>query len=166
MEVELGGYGLVALAAVILALCAASFWLGRRSAEVLPARSPAEGAGAGPAADVEKDLSFFDRLEKAPEIQAVPESPAATTAPAAPATAPPAAAGVEVQVFASADRNAAEALAAKLRGLGYRTRLLPADPRGESLHRVRVVGFADEAAARRAAEQLERQQGLRTWVVR
>jgi sporulation related protein len=162
MEIELGGYGLVMLGAAIVALCAASFWLGRSSARLVPGSSAAAPDQVADLGDVEKDLSFFDRLEKAPEIQAIP--PAAPAPAASRAEAPPAT-GHEVQVFASSDRQAADALVQKLRAQGLKVRLLAAAPGEPTLYRVRAYGYADEAAARQAAATLQRQQGLKTWVV-
>jgi len=163
MEVELGGYGLVMLAAVVVALCAASFWLGRSSARLVPGARAAAPDQVADLGDVEKDLSFFDRLEKAPEIQAIP--PATPVPVPARAEDPAPAGGHEVQVFASADRRAADALVQKLRAQGHKVRVLAAAPGEPPLYKVRVFGFVDDAAARQAAAALQKQQGLKTWVV-
>jgi hypothetical protein len=164
MEIELGGYGLVMLGAAIVALCAACFWLGRSSARIVPGPRSAPADQVADLGDVEKDLTFFDRLEKAPEIQAIPPA----SAPAAPprAEAPAVTSGHEVQVLASADRRAADLLVQKLRAQGHKVRVLSAAPGEPPLYRVRVFGFPDDAAARQAAAALQSQQGLKTWVVR
>ena len=163
MEIELGGYGLVMLGATIVALCAACFWLGRSSARIVPGPGAAAPDQVADLGDVEKDLTFFDRLEKAPEIQAIP--PATAAPEASRAEAPPTARGLEVQVFASADRRAADALVQKLRAQGHKVRLLAPGAGEPPLYRVRVFGFPDDAAARQAAAALQSQHGLKTWVV-
>jgi len=162
MEIELGGYGLVMLGAAIVALCAACFWLGRSSARLVPGARAATPDQVADLGDVEKDLTFFDRLEKAPEIEAIPP---ATAAPGPAQAAPATAGGHEVQVFASADRRAADALVQKLRAQGQKVRVLAAGPGEPPLYKVRVFGFESDAAARQAAAALQREQGLKTWVV-
>jgi cell division protein FtsN len=166
VEVEVGGSGLILLGLLVLALCAGSFWLGRWSARAAgppasPPAAPIEDGG-----DAADDLTFFDRLERAPELSA--QGDERTVAPPAPAAPAPAAAGgtFEVQVLASADRAAAEAVVARLQRRDYPARLVVGDRDGRAIYRVRVGGYADEAAARRAALAIEREEGLRTWVVR
>jgi len=178
LEFEVGGLGMLGLAAVIVALCVASFWLGRLS---VPARRalPPDGAAEASAAvedggDIERDLTFFDRLERAPELSAqgdeetVSPLPEETPAPEpTPATPPPTPDGpFEIQVLASAERSAADAVVIRLRGRGYPARLVVGERDGAPLYRVRVGGYPDEPAARQVAQAIERQEGLRTWITR
>ena len=166
MEIELGGYGLVVAGAAIVVLCAGSFWLGRSSARIVPGPRAATPDQMSDLGDIERDLTFFDRLEKAPEIQAIAAAvtPAASHA-AKPAPGPAVAGGPEVQVLASADRLAADTLVRKLRAQGHQVRVIAAAASESPLFRVRVFGFVDDAAAQQAAAALQRQEGLKTWVV-
>ena len=178
LEFEVGGLGMLGLAAVVVALCVASFWLGRLS---VPARRalPPDGAAEASASvedggDIEGDLTFFDRLERAPELSAqgdeetVSSPPEETPAPE-PTPAPPTPTldgPFEIQVLASAERSAADAVVIRLRGRGYPARLVVGERDGAPLYRVRVGGYPDEPAARQVAQAIERQEGLRTWVTR
>ncbi|MEE9127203.1 MAG: hypothetical protein V3U11_08685, partial [Planctomycetota bacterium] len=75
VELELGGMSLALVAVVVLALCAISFWLGRQSVpamsagilEAVPSQTDIPVVDGG---DVESELTFFDRLEKAPDLSA------------------------------------------------------------------------------------------------
>ena len=173
-EFELGGFALLLVGAGVLGLCVLSFWLGRVSVSVVPTAPRTPDAAMEDEGDLEEDLTFFDRLEQAPEISATARQPETNAARAegtrrAPegGSAGDAEAGTfTVQVLAATQRSAAEELVARLEGRGYRARLVVGEKDGERIYRVRVGGYRDETAAREAAAAIERQEGLRTWVIR
>lgn len=189
--------GLLLVALAGLGLCAASFWLGRKSVPVRPATSNPTTLSASDApieevGDLEEDLTFFDRLEVAPELSAqgaertvlppseasAQEEEAAPThepSPGPPATEPPAgpvgqdlpaAVGgpFHVQVLATTEHAGAEAMVGRLRAHGFAARLEEAQRGGMVIYRVRVGGYPDEEGARRVAQAIERREGLKTWV--
>lgn len=182
VEMEVGGSGLLLAGILVLALCVVSFWLGRWSVGTQAgAGGPAPGgaeAGIGDGGDVAEDLTFFDTLEKAPELtaqgdertSAPPKETPSAPAPSGPqrtASPPPPATGTgryEVQVLASAERAIAESLVARLSARGYPAKLAIGEKDGKPIYRVRVVGYDDESSARQAAQSIEREEGLRTWV--
>ncbi len=211
VELELGGMSLALVGVVVLALCAISFWLGRQSVpamsagvvEGVPSRTDAPVVDGG---DVESELTFFDRLEKAPELSAQgEEKPAKKTpapsdvqpaapkptvvaqarpgtiagdlepvaAPAQPQAAPsantsPGATGgsFQVQVLATTERAAADAMVSRLQSRGFPAHLSSGEYKGQPLFRVRVGGYPDKAAAQRVAQAIQDQEGLQTWVTR
>ncbi|MGD8374538.1 MAG: SPOR domain-containing protein [Acidobacteriota bacterium] len=169
VEVEVGGSGILIASLVVLGLCAVSFWIGRWSVQAVGpatgARAPGEAASMEDGGNLDEDLTFFDRLERAPELSAQGEE-RTVTPPAEPARPASPAGPFAVQVLASAERATAEAVLAKLLRREYDARLVIGEKEGRPLYRVRVVGYADEAAAEAAARQIEKQEGLRTWVTR
>ncbi len=96
---------------------------------------------------------------------ATPEPPPRRPAPAAQASPAPRAAGrYGLQLGAFADRGHAEALAARAKGVGFPVRVVP--PSGApAVYRVRVEGFADGAAARRAADSFRSRLGITSVIV-
>jgi cell division septation protein DedD len=68
--------------------------------------------------------------------------------------------GVMIQVFASKDRAAAEAIRKRLRGKGY-TALLVSDA---GSWKVRVGPYADREEAEKSAVVLREQENLKTWI--
>ena len=187
-ELEIGGFGLLAAALLVLGMCAASFWLGRWSVQAgvgVSANGRADEAVMKEEGDVGEALTFFDGLELAPELSVQgdertelgsdapgEEKPAPETAAPAPGSASPplpAASGdgrFQIQVLASAERTAAEAVLARLQRRGYRAVVVEGEKDGRPIYRVRVGGYSDEASARRAADAIEEQEGLRTWIIR
>jgi cell division septation protein DedD len=198
VELELGGMSLVLVGVIVLALCAISFWLGRQS---VPAPPPAtadvaspEGAPVVEGGDVEQELTFFDRLEAAPDLSAQgdertvlppqeekePASPPAREASqqqepprqeqkknAAGQALPVATGGTfQVQVLATTEKEAADAMVARLKARGFPARLTSGDFKGQQVFRVRVGGYPDEAAAQQVAHAIRQQEGLQTWVTR
>ena len=208
VELELGGMSLALVAVVVLALCAISFWLGRQSVpamsagvlEAVPSRTDMPVVDGG---DVESELTFFDRLEKAPELSAQSEEKPAKKSPAPsdvkPATpnptvvaqaqpgpvarelepvatpaqqaAPsantlPGATGgsFQVQVLATTEREAADAMVSRLQSRGFPAYLSPGEYKGQALFRVRVGDYPDKAAAQQVARAIQDQEGLQTWV--
>jgi cell division septation protein DedD len=194
VEFEFGTTGVVLVSVVVLALCAISFWLGRQSVPLAPpsaqgSSASQEGAAVMDGGDVEKDLTFFDRLEAAPELSAqgdertvlpppeetkgtgvAPATPAETTPPAEEKTqaALPVAAGgaFQIQVLATTEKAAAEAMVVRLRSGGFPAQLTSGDFKGQLLFRVRVGGYADEKDARQVAQAIREREGLQTWVTR
>ncbi len=212
VELELGGMSLALVAVVVLALCAISFWLGRQSVpamsagalQAVPSQTDTPVVDGG---DVESELTFFDRLEKAPELsaqgdertvkppkktptpsdiqpaapkptvvaQARPRSVAKALEPvAAPAqpqaaqsanTLPGATGGsFQVQVLATTEREAADAMVSRLKSRGFPAHLSSGEYKGQPLFRVRVGGYPDKATAQQVARAIQDREGLQTWV--
>ncbi len=200
MEFELGGMSLSLVAVVILALCAISFWLGRQSVPLSTsgASTPVAAGTSEPVVDggdVEQELTFFDRLEAAPELSAQGDERTVLPAPAekeqAPVRTPPVRTPARsepapekkkteasnalpvatggpflVQVLATTERAAAAAMVSHLKSRGFPAQLSSGDFKGQVLFRVRVGGYADESSARRVAQAITDREGLQTWVTR
>jgi cell division septation protein DedD len=202
---------LALVAVVVLALCAISFWLGRQSVpamsagvlEAVPSQTETPVLDGG---DVESELTFFDRLEKAPELSAqgdertvkpAEQTPAPSDVqPAAPkptvvaqarpdSVAEPVAAppqsqvaqsgnalpgatggSFQVQVLATTEREAADAMVSRLKSRGFPAHLSSGEYKGQALFRVRVGGYPDKAAAQQVARAIQDREGLQTWVTR
>jgi cell division septation protein DedD len=140
-EFRLEGTTLVVAVALLLAVLAGIFYLGRR----------VERSGA-----------------PAPAGAAKAEDPLAESGSApAPASQKPAAASDGpwfVQVWAGRDREAAELLVDKLQGQGYPVRLFTDRVEGDSLYKVRVGGYSGDAEARRVSGELEGKGYRGAWV--
>jgi cell division septation protein DedD len=183
-EFRLEGTTLVVAVALLLAVLAGIFYLGRR-VERSGAPAPAGAAKAedplaevtsksAPPADVDRSAGVFDRVqdERKPEpsretrerpSESAPESGSAP----APASQKPAAASDGpwfVQVWAGRDREAAELLVDKLQGQGYPVRLFTDRVEGDSLYKVRVGGYSGDAEARRVSGELEGKGYRGAWV--
>jgi len=159
---------------LVVALCVASFmlgrWVERQSAGADIAAIAEEGeARVEEGGDVARDLTFFDSLKN---DQPVPlEDPGGGRAPLKPApsraaASPPPASrrsveeGVFIQVIATAQRSAAESVRKRLRDDGY-TALMVSEG---GTWKVRVGPYADRAEAERAAVRLRNEKGLTTWI--
>jgi cell division septation protein DedD len=97
-------------------------------------------------------------------VQVASAKPAAPPAPKptpAVSAAPPAHGGLAVQVGAFAERSAANALVAKLKGAGYSAYVAPGSAKP---FRVRVGPYADRAKADAAATKLAK-LSLPTWIL-
>lgn len=183
-EFQLETRHLAFLIVLVVALCLASFMLGRwvERQNAGPAVSDAvtrpEGATVTDEGDVSKDLTFFDTLknERPAPLESAPEpaparamKPVASRAAAAsppPATPRPADSrrsvsdGVMIQVFASKDKAAADAIRKRLRARGYTALLVP----DGGSWKVRVGPYADREEAERSAAVLRQQENLKTWI--
>jgi cell division septation protein DedD len=181
-EFQLETRHLAFLIVLVVALCLASFMLGRwvERQNAGPAVSEAiarpDAAAVSEEGDVAKDLTFFDSLkndspapletvhESAPVRQAKPEpSRAASQSPSPPRASDSRRSvneGVMIQVFASRDKAAADAIRKRLRTRGY-TALLVADA---GSWKVRVGPYADREEAERSAAVLREQENLKTWI--
>ncbi|HKY32687.1 MAG TPA: SPOR domain-containing protein [Candidatus Polarisedimenticolia bacterium] len=176
-EFQLETRHLAFLIALVVVLCVASFMVGRwvERQSLGPTVSSAVSRSADPnveeGGDVAEDLTFFDSLK---EDRPVPLQASGETAPARPAASSPrppsrTAAetgrrsvneGVMIQVFASRDRAAADAIRNRLRSRGY-TALMVSE--GGS-YKVRVGPYADKEEAERSAAVLRQQENLSTWI--
>lgn len=163
------------LLVLVVALCVASFMLGRwverqsagtdidRAAEEQDARMEDGG-------DVARDLTFFDSLKNdqpvpLEEAGRAPLKPAPSRSSAAPAAREASSRrsveeGVFIQVIATAQRSAAESVRKRLRDDGY-TALMVSEG---GAWKVRVGPYADRAEAERAAVRLRNEKGLTTWI--
>jgi cell division septation protein DedD len=182
-EFQLETRHLAFLIALVVALCLASFMLGRwverqnRGPAVADLAKPEGGGQVADAGDVAKDLTFFDSLktdrpapletarETAPATRPPrPEMPVrAATAPPAPHPSDPRRSvneGVMIQVFASRDKAAAESIRKRLRTRGYTALLVP----DGGSWKVRVGPYADREEAERSAAVLRQQENLKTWI--
>ncbi len=194
VELELGGMSLALVAVVVVALCAISFWLGRQSVPAVPAgvlnSVPLQSAlPVMDGGDVESELTFFDRLERAPDLSAqgdertvkpahpAPRKPQPAKSPgrSVPVVSAPEASQVQalptatggafqIQVLATTEREAADAMVTRLKSRGFPAHLTPGTYKGQAVFRVRVGGYPDEAAAQQVARAIQDREGLQTWV--
>lgn len=95
--------------------------------------------------------------------RAVPAAPKRPAAP--PPVAAPAPGHVAIQVGAFGESEAAEALAQRLREVGYSVYVTPGATAGQARWRVRVGPFASREQAEELAGKLKREQRLPTWVL-
>ena len=162
---------------LVVALCVASFMLGRwvERQSVGPELSAmvSEG-GAGnieEMGDVSEELTFFDSLKNEQPValdaavldDRAPMPAVASGSPAAPrpdASRRSIEEGVFIQVLATAQRSAASGLRRRLRDRGY-TALMVSEA---GAWKVRVGPYADREDAERAAQRLREQEGLTTWI--
>lgn len=160
---------------LVVALCVASFmlgrWVERQSAgtDIEHAASEQEGRMED-GGDVARDLTFFDSLKNEQPVP-LEEGAAGGRAPLKPAPSRAAAApapssrrsveeGIFIQVIATAQRSAAESVRKRLRDDGY-TALMVSEG---GTWKVRVGPYADRADAERAAVRLRNEKGLTTWI--
>ena len=182
-EFQLETWHLALLVLLVVVLCVASFHLGRRveRRSLGPALSPKNSSAGSRDANIEevgdisRELTFFDTLEgngPAP-LQPPPRAPlAAAPGPARAPIASTASAGaagparrsvnegIMIQVFASKDRAAAEAVRRRLRAKGYTALLVS----GGGTHKIRVGPYADRVEAEKQAAILRDQEHLTTWI--
>ncbi|HET9480430.1 MAG TPA: SPOR domain-containing protein [Candidatus Polarisedimenticolia bacterium] len=186
-EFQLESRHLAFLVAIVLALCFASFMLGRwverrSSGPAMPAAGRPDDANIQEMGDVASDLTFFDSLKGGEPVplreESVPRE-ASTMQPSAGGSArrgvarrPPSSAsaasdpsrsvneGVMIQVFAGKDRASADAVRKKLRSRGY-TALMMSEG---GTWKVRVGPYADREEAERSAAVLREQEKLSTWI--
>jgi cell division septation protein DedD len=183
-ELRLEGVGLFVIGGVLVAALAGAFFVGRwyeRSVNPIPAAGlPSDDPLAHVVqtedpAEVDDTATFFDTMQgqqAEPDREtAQPGSPPVSAAPAgdstpSPAKSPQAGGAYFVQVFAGRDRSAAEALVQQLQSSGHAVRIFTQREGQGSLYKVRVGGFADEPAARVAAETLQKEGFAGAWVTR
>lgn len=186
-ELQLETKHLAFLIVLVLGLCVASFMLGRWVERQNPppvaaaSRAAEENGTVEDEGDVASDLTFFDTLKNDRAAPLQPAAPSEKTArPTTPRPQPSRAAvesspvtpprtpdprrsvneGVMIQVFASKDKAAADAIRKRLRGKGY-TALLVSDA---GSWKVRVGPYADREEAERSAAILRAQENLKTWI--
>ena len=161
------------------------------SAAPLPAGSDPTAAAPPPAVD---DLSYFNRLEKPNQPEAlkpVPERPAAevpvrpapaTPAPAVAAPVPaakepapaaasapsgaPAGDGYAIQVAALREHNEADAIAKRLVLKGYGAYVLTPADGTPNVYRVRIGKFKTRREAESVASKLQREEQFKPWITR
>ena len=169
-EFQLETRHLALLVLIAVVLCLGSFhlgrWVERRSG------SPAVavlGAGTEEASDgtiedmgdISRELTFFDSLH---EDTVVDDAPARARTDSVPASAPVARRsvneGIMIQVFASKDRSAAQAVRNRLREKGYTAFILSSD----GTHKVRVGPYADKEEAELQAAIIRQREDLHTWI--
>ena len=167
---------------LVVALCVASFMLGRwverqSSGADMEAIVEEGEARIDEGGDVARDLTFFDSL-KSDQTVPLETDAAGTRAPMKPTASRPAAGqaapagraasssrrsveeGVFIQVIATAQRSAADSVRKRLREDGY-TALMVSEG---GTWKVRVGPYADRAEAERAAVKLRSEKGLTTWI--
>jgi len=178
-EFQLEARHLTFLVLVVVALCVASFmlgrWVERQSLGAAPALASERGEGDGRVeemGDVAKELTFFDTLKNDKPVGLVekPGAPASSHPPAATAARTESAPapskgrsvgeGLMIQVFASKDRAPADAVRKRLRAKGYTALLVS----GGGSWKVRVGPYPDREEAERAASVLREQEKLSTWI--
>ena len=173
-EIRLEGFLLVAASALLLALLAGAFELGRA---VERWSTPGRASSASePLANVEPESAesqekptFFDTVS-GPGKEAEPSREAqakSKTAAAPPPPVPVTAGPWFVQVFVGRDRQAAEDVVRSLRAKRYPVRIdAVAEGTSGSLFKVRVGGFPTKDAADATADRLHGDGHNGTWVVR
>jgi cell division protein FtsN len=176
-EFQLETRHLAAVLVVIALMCIGAFMLGRW-VERQAHRATAEGQirsgldAAISVEDVNRELTYHRTLEgeaAPPAVAAPPPEPASPPVRVEAAAGAPGAAdapGIFVQVLATRDADAAEAVRTRLSARGYRAAVAvdPAGAGGPPLRKVKVGPFAGRAEAERAARKIEAEQGLRTWI--
>jgi hypothetical protein len=177
-EFQLETRHLTFLVFLVVALCVASFLLGRwverqSLGPTVAALAGASGAGTvDEMGDVAEELTFFDSLKNNKPVPLEPE-PAGTSGDLRPvagdagrrvsATGTGSRSveeGIMVQVLASKQRKPADELRRRLRSKGYTALLL----REGGTYKVRVGPYADREEAERAAEILRKQEDVTTWI--
>ncbi|HUP25647.1 MAG TPA: SPOR domain-containing protein [Thermoanaerobaculia bacterium] len=116
--------------------------------------------------DAEPEPATQIAERETPPVPAAPESPAVRPAPSGDRAQEPAAGGVVIQVFSSADETQANALIARLRADGYRAFLSPVEVDGRTMFRVRVGPYESRSAADVDAAELKRRHRVDTWFPR
>lgn len=169
-EFQLETRHLALLVLIVVVLCLGSFqlgrWVERRSGGQSFARS---GSGLDEAADgtiddmgdVSQELTFFDSLKEESVVEDAPvRSRPEQTASPAPTGRRSVNEGVMIQVFASKDRSAAQAVRNRLREKGYTAFILSS----EGTHKVRVGPYADKEEAELQASIIREREDLHTWI--
>jgi cell division protein FtsN len=138
-----------------------------------PGAPAAKGAAAAPGKKVspgaaEKGAAARGQragAERRPAADDSGAAPAETVHPRSlPEAAAPAAGGVVIQVFSSADKEQADRLRERLVKAGQSAFLSPTDKGGQTMYRVRVGPFASREQAELVAEKLRKEQKLDTWI--
>jgi len=194
-EFELQTRHLAAIVVLMALLCISSFLLGRwverqatRASEIGSTR-PGE-SGTVPVEDVNRELTYFRTLEEdhpspkirpasPPEkqppvrVESKPDAAAAAAEPPAPekiAAAPPQGTapvhgGVLIQVMATKDSRAAEALRSRLAAKGYPVSITAGDgPAEAGMRKVKVGPYPARTDAEKVARRLQSEERLRTWI--
>jgi cell division septation protein DedD len=183
-EILLENRHLALVGAGVVVLCVGAFFLGRWSersrwvnpdaplpqvaeaSEGLPIVTEKE-IGAEPAAPPPAE-AFPRMLEPEAPAAAAPAS-ALSPARAERAEKPPQAGGsgedLYIQVLATRQAEAAQALRDRLAGRNYPATILSSpDAQGRTMYRVRVGAFDSRVEAERVAARLQKEEKLRTWI--
>ncbi len=170
-EVQLETKHLALLVLLLVLLCLGSFqvgrWVERRSlGPAVSAGEGASGAAVEDMGDVSEELTFFDTLQDEGRVPLERPNSLPPARESRAAAAPPRSSsrsvneGVMVQVFASKDRAAAQAMRQRLREKGYTALLLS----GDGTYKVRVGPYADREEAELQAAILRERENLKTWI--
>ncbi|MCY3965997.1 MAG: SPOR domain-containing protein [Acidobacteria bacterium] len=161
------------LALALVGAFAAGVWWGRSNdlepavteAAVTPPEVTLPQTVARPPAPVAADVESEEAPAEVVRFFGAGEDGAGPVETARPVSTPgPAASGLVVQVFSSADARQAASVEQKLRADGHRAFLSPQTLDGQVMQRVRVGPFEDQDSAAAAAELLTKQYGLETWI--
>jgi DedD protein len=133
-----------------------------RADEPRVAEAPRQAAAVA-VEDAEPEPAAQIAERETPPPPAASESPAVRPAPSGDRAQEPAAGGVVIQVFSSADETQANALITRLRADGYRAFLSPVEVDGRTMFRVRVGPYDSRSAADVDADKLKRSHRVDTW---
>ena len=171
-EFQLETRHLTFLVFLVVALCVASFLLGRwverqSLGPDLPGLTARGGGGSvDEEGDVAEELTFFDSLKNDKPVPLEPEADLQPVTADAGRSSRPATdgrsveEGIMVQVLASKQRRQADELRRALRSKGYTALIV----REDGTYKVRVGPYADREEAERAAEILREQENVTTWI--
>ncbi len=161
-DTVLEGRHLLGIFFAVVVLCALFFTLGfvlgrnqsaRQASVSPPAQQPPAPTSSEPQA---RDLTFYDRVEKAPPSESLSQSKPAESKPAAPAK--PSAAKTKpiyLQVAAVSQEADAKRLVGELHKLGFDSEIRP--PKEDRLYRVMVGPLESDELATAAQHRLEAQ---------
>lgn len=169
-EFQLETRHLALLVLIVVVLCLGSFqlgrWVERRSggpsiAGAGSAMDEVSDANVDDVGDISRELTFFDSLKEDTVVDDAPvRTRSETGAAPPPATRRSVNEGIMIQVFASKDRSAAQAVRNRLREKGYTAFILSSD----GTHKVRVGPYADKEEAELQAAIIREREDLRTWI--
>jgi cell division septation protein DedD len=168
-EIRLEGLGLAACGVALAVLLVGAFWLGR-----IVERGPGgaeRSAGAAATApetvvDVAAEQDYFDRSDDAGKELEPTREARRPTERRAPQQAPAVGDGAWlVQVWAGRDRPTGERLVSALEEAGFGVRMFSETSGGDTLYKVRVGGYATDALARQAVDDLQARGYRGAWVL-
>ncbi len=162
-DTVLEGRHLLGIFFAVVVLCALFFTLGfvlgrnqSQQASVSPPQpaAPSQPAPAGSQPQA-RDLTFYDRVEKPPPSESLPQAKPAETKPAPPKPSAANAKPIYLQIAAVSQEADAKRLVSELHKLGFDSEIRP--PKEDQLYRVMVGPLENDDLATAAQHRLEAQ---------